>query len=787
MARRLLISVALVSALAASALAAQSAVAGPLPTTAPPPSVPVLHMGTYDPARYAARAAQLEPGLVQALARDVHMSGAEYLAQADAALRATEVVASLRKSGVGVRGFHLDGTALVVNVASSKDAALVAQAGGRADFSTPRSLPIDQPKKLTTNIDVHGGQGYWWEDASYSYVCSVGFNGFVVSGGARQFATAGHCLDGSGSIIGRINAVTQSAPGSGTLSSTTIGDPVSSSIQFGSGYDVSRVALTTGTTAKPDVVTWAGGSGAPLSGSPRNVTGEMPGVVNANICRSGATTGWRCGPILEVDYTADNFDGEPGLTINSIVAQLCTEPGDSGGAGVVGTSAVGLTSWSTAGDSCSTDPHNPDYTGLFPMSSSSPSVDTAYGSTWELQAAVPTPSVTKPASENPGAITGTLASATSANTVSLFLDGSSTAFATVPVTPSSGSTTGTWSVNVSSAPDGLHTFTAVANYGTWSHSASAAGSFANNVTVDRLSGADRYATAIQVAGAGFTAPVPVLYLTTGQNYPDALSAGPAAAHLGGPLLLVQPQTVSQDVLTAITNFQPTRVIVLGAENSVSAQAFAQIQAAVPSATVDRIQGASRFETSRLITQDAFLDNGGSGADVAYVSNGNNFPDALSAGGAAASVHAPVILVNGQASSVPTETTQLLTDLGVTRIVVTGAENSVSAAIFTQLSALPGVSVSRETGPDRYGTSAAVNNAAFDPTQVRVLLATGQNYPDALAGSSLAGRLGDPLYITTQGCIQPSIYAELVRLKTTHVTLLGGVPSLSDAVYAVKEC
>jgi putative cell wall-binding protein len=789
MSRRPLTLGGLIATIAVAVLASQPAVAAPLPISSPPPSVPVLHMGTYDPSRYTARAAELEPALVTALTRDLHMTGAQYLAQSDAALRATQVVSSLRKAGVTVRGFHLDGTSLVVNVASSSDVALVSKAGAIGDLSQPQPLVINQPKRLTSNIDVHGGQGYWWEDASYDYVCSVGFNGFLESDGSSQFATAGHCLTGTDAMVGRINSVTQTAPNSGILSNTIIGDPVASSIEFGSGYDVSRVALTTGTTPQPDVVTWGGGSGAPLANSPRTVTGEMPGVLGANICRSGATTGWRCGPIVDVDYTADGFDGEPGLTINSIVAQLCTQPGDSGGAGVVGTSAVGITSWSTAGDTCSTDPDNPDYSGLFPMSSSSPSVDTLYGGTWEMQAAVPTPVVTNPASMNPNTITGTLASATNANSVAVYLDGSSTAFATAPVTLSGGSTTGTWSLDISGAPDGLHTFTVVASYGTWSHSTPVAGSFARNVTVNRLSGADRYATGLLVAAAGFTAPVPVLYLTTGQNYPDALSAGPAAAHLGGPLLLVQPTSVSQDVLDAITAFDPARIIVLGAENSVSAEAFAQIQAAVPSVTIERMAGASRFETSRLITRDAFLDsdNDALGADVAYISNGNNFPDALSAGGAAASVHAPVILVNGQASSVPTETIQLLSDLGVTKIVVTGAENSVSAAIFGQLSALSGVTVVRQTGSDRYGTSTAVNNAAFNPTQLDVLLATGQNYPDALAGSSLAGHLGEPLYITTQACIQPTIFAELVRLKATEVTLLGGTPSLSADVAALKQC
>ena len=59
---------------------------------------------------------------------------------------------------------------------------------------------------------------------------------------------------------------------------------------------------------------------------------------------------------------------------------------------------------------------------------------------------------------------------------------------------------------------------------------------------DRLAGANRFETSVLISQELFPtgAPVqaPVLYIANGRNYPDALSAGPAASHLGGGLLLV---------------------------------------------------------------------------------------------------------------------------------------------------------------------------------------------------------------------------------------------------------
>lgn len=60
------------------------------------------------------------------------------------------------------------------------------------------------------------------------------------------------------------------------------------------------------------------------------------------------------------------------------------------------------------------------------------------------------------------------------------------------------------------------------------------------ITVDRVAGADRFATSAQVADlaaqAGMSPAQP--WLATGLNWPDALSAGPAVAKTGGDLLLV---------------------------------------------------------------------------------------------------------------------------------------------------------------------------------------------------------------------------------------------------------
>jgi putative cell wall-binding protein len=790
--RRLFTSVVAIATLVAGGALVPGVIASATPGADPD----VEQMDEYSPAMFAQQAQQLPAELIEALDRDVDVTGAEYLAEAAAATQAVIVVESLEDAGVDVLGSRMEGTELVVNVGDDAAAAVVEDAGATAELGEPEPFVLDKPIRTTT--DLWDGQAYYWSDDpedQSGYVCTTGFQGFNDTTGDPEFVTAGHCLEGAEGIVGPVSALVLDAPNSVT-GYFDIGAPLVSTRKWGTGagdvnYDVSRIAVTyPNITPQPGVLTWGYGAGAPGSTPRTYITGQTATIVGATLCVSGMRTGWRCGPIEQVDWDANQFVDEngdplPDLHVNSIVAQVCALPGDSGGSAIVGTNAVGITSWSTAdGGTCD----SVDVAGFFPMLStdgSKATVATAY-TDWELEVRPEAPTITtSQGAVNPTTLTGTvpLSARTASNAVTITLDDGS-------VLSDSSITSGTWTVDISGVAAGLHTFTAVTQYGAYSFSSPVSGYFSKGVSVARLTGSDRWGTSIDIAQE-FTAPVPVLYLTTGLNYPDALSSGPAAAHLDGPVMLVQPSGVSQVVLDQIAALQPQRVIVLGGENSVSATSFAQIDDTVFAATgvnAERITGSDRFATSRAIARDAFLDSDTDpgGSTIAYISNGLNFPDALSAGGAAASVDAPVILVNGPASTVPTETIDLLTDLGVTEIVVTGGTNSVSAGIFAQLDAAFGT-VIRQTGADRFGTSAAVNAYRFTPTETRALLATGLNYPDALAGSALAGEWGAPLYITLQYCIRSEIYDELVRLQVTEVSLLGNTPSLSADVAALKRC
>ncbi|MCS5729975.1 cell wall-binding repeat-containing protein [Herbiconiux moechotypicola] len=193
----------------------------------------------------------------------------------------------------------------------------------------------------------------------------------------------------------------------------------------------------------------------------------------------------------------------------------------------------------------------------------------------------------------------------------------------------------------------------------------------------------------------------------------------------------------------------------------------------------RIQGADRFETSRLVAESAF----GEGAPEAVVAAGANFADALSAG-AAIDGAGPVVLVNGTASTLDAATTALLEGLGADEIAVVGGETSVSAGVFDDVSDI--ADAVRLGGVDRYESSRLINAHFFDSAD-QVLLATGVNFPDALSGSGLAPKWDAPLFTVPGTCIPADTLAQITALGATGVTLLGGENTLSPAVEELAVC
>lgn len=96
------------------------------------------------------------------------------------------------------------------------------------------------------------------------------------------------------------------------------------------------------------------------------------------------------------------------------------------------------------------------------------------------------------------------------------------------------------------------------------------------------------------------------------------------------------------------------------------------------------------------------------------------------------------------------------------------------------------SVTRIAGPNRYATAAEVSNAGYPHGAAEVMVATGLDYPDALAGSAAAGHLGMPVLLVTRTGIHDVTRDELEQLKPERIWVLGSAGVVSDSVQAQLE-
>ncbi len=95
--------------------------------------------------------------------------------------------------------------------------------------------------------------------------------------------------------------------------------------------------------------------------------------------------------------------------------------------------------------------------------------------------------------------------------------------------------------------------------------------------------------------------------------------------------------------------------------------------------------------------------------------------------------------------------------------------------------ISGFPMSRIQGADRYSTAIAISQKAFSGTAPAVVIASGEAYPDALAGSALAGADGGSLLLTAKASLPAAVETELKRLAPARVYIMGSSAAVSEAV------
>lgn len=288
----------------------------------------------------------------------------------------------------------------------------------------------------------------------------------------------------------------------------------------------------------------------------------------------------------------------------------------------------------------------------------------------------------------------------------------------------------------------------------------------------RLAGADRYATAAAVSRNRFGANVPVVYVATGFNFPDAVAGGAAAGVQGGPVLLTST-SLPKATRDELTRLRPQRIVVLGGTAVVS-QSVVNALDAYTAGPVTRIAGADRYSTAAAVSRAVFAP----GVAAAFVATGETFADALSAGPAAIKTGGPVLLTTR--GSTPQALRDELDRLNPQKIYLIGGTGAITDGVRQTIQAYTTAPLVRLAGADRYATAIVVSNAFFSHPPA-VYLATGMDFPDALTAVPAAGRAGAPLLLVGPANVPTAVRVELTRLFPPRCYLIGGTAVIGNVV------
>ncbi|MBK9180417.1 MAG: cell wall-binding repeat-containing protein [Acidimicrobiales bacterium] len=298
-----------------------------------------------------------------------------------------------------------------------------------------------------------------------------------------------------------------------------------------------------------------------------------------------------------------------------------------------------------------------------------------------------------------------------------------------------------------------------------------------SVASQRLAGQTRFDTAVVASRQLYPNGAPVAVLASGENFPDALAGAVLAARAGGPLLLIRRDEVPGIVASELRRLGVRQIALLGGLAAISQKVESELTFVLPGGVV-RISGPDRYSTSAFVSSAAFPG----GSQVAYLATGRTFPDALAASAGAAGQPGPVLLVDGDrpADAVVAE----LGRLGASRLVVVGGEGAVPQALVDRVAG--GRAVERIAGADRYETAGRVTER-FGPMVPQAVVATGQAFPDALSGASVAARAGLPLLLVPGTCVGSAAMAEADRRGTQQLFLMGGTAALGSGVERLVPC
>lgn len=280
-----------------------------------------------------------------------------------------------------------------------------------------------------------------------------------------------------------------------------------------------------------------------------------------------------------------------------------------------------------------------------------------------------------------------------------------------------------------------------------------------STTTSRLSGDDRYLTAVEASQSGWPNGSATVILTTGENYPDALSAAPLAAKYDAPILLVGSAGLTPETAAELKRLNTKKVYIVGGKGVISGDLEHQLTLMGISSV--RLAGADRYDTSLAVAKVVGTSKG------LFLTSGEEFADALSVAPIAAGNGMPIVLVPEK--DLTENEKRFFSKLKLPKMFIVGGAAQIPRTIRDQYP--DAISIE---GTNAYDRNVALLQYFADMLSLdTVYVATGEDFPDALAASALAQKTKSPLLLVRGNQIPAVTKSYLSSNLISQIEIIGG--------------
>jgi len=289
---------------------------------------------------------------------------------------------------------------------------------------------------------------------------------------------------------------------------------------------------------------------------------------------------------------------------------------------------------------------------------------------------------------------------------------------------------------------------------------------------NRIYGQTRFETAATISQNGWVTSDSVV-LANAYDFPDALAGTPFAYIKDAPILLTDKGAIDTATMNEIIRLKAKYIFILGGTGVISADVENSLKNS--SYTVERIYDMDRYKTAVKIGK--YINT-----NTVIITTGDDYPDALAIGPFAAKNSYPILFTTKD--TLNSDTKQALISWNIKNAIIVGGPGVVSKAVEDEINSMQ-IKATRLSDNDRYLTALKIVSNFNDGSFKGILISTGDDFPDALAGGPFAAKKGYPMFLVSKDDVESGVLNYIKGLNLSDKTYaLGGPGVVSDKVISI---